>query len=249
MMMLVLLLGFVQGAMATHGAGVECDEGTSLVQALHTNSDAVALSIDSSSTHSLFQDLRQPCQSVPSAEQQLQGQVLDELCKRLGSARFLVFGTGFDSPFWMASNSLGVTVFLENNLAWIDTQPQQVKNAVREVNYTCVRHEAIAKINDEAMLSEFFDQQLPDDVKSTAWDQILVDSPEGHADDNPGRGQSIYAAFKLAKPSTTIFVDDCGREVEEKYISEYLVRNGRVMTQIDNGHSGKTCLISPEGEQ
>lgn len=196
--------------------------------------------------NTFFKATRSPCSAQPSKKQQLKGTILESMCESLGNANFLVFGTGFDSEFWVKSNPGGNTRFLESHESWVSFQPEEVKDVVTVVNYTTRFEEAMTQISDEHILKEFYDKQVPGDVKSTHWNQILVDGPEGFRG-GPGRGQSIYAAMKLAGPDTVIYVDDCGRQVEQGYIKKYL-QDGREMEDFSNGHAGRTCKLAKPGD-
>lgn len=201
------------------------------------------------------------CAVPPAKKQQLRGPVLEEICKRLGSASFLVFGTGYDSHFWLKNNPDGRTVFIENHADWLGFQPPEVKNASLIVKYSSNYREALEKIHDEQMLAKFYDEELPARLKHVHWDVILVDSPEGshlyamQGKQQPGRGQSIYAASRLARSNTQIFVDDCEREVESEYAKNWLLPKASEgkMIELDNGHKtfvngkhvkGRTCLFA-----
>mmetsp|Transcript_77807 Transcript_77807/g.251829 ORF Transcript_77807/g.251829 Transcript_77807/m.251829 type:complete len:245 (+) Transcript_77807:2-736(+) len=190
------------------------------------------------------------CLGKPHKEQQLRFGALGSICHELGAANFLIFGTGYDSPFWLDSNPHGHTRFLEKHQDWVHFQPESVQNATSVVTYTSKMYEAGTRIGDEPMLREFLDTQVPADVKAAHWDVILVDSPEGYDPRDvlqPGRGQSIYAARELAGPNTTIFLDDCHRSIENEYMRHWLLRDGRKLTSMSNGHSGGTiCRISPQ---
>ena len=50
---------------------------------------------------------------------------------------------------------------------------------------------------------------------------ILIDSPEGHTDQMPGRQQSIFAASAVATPSTTVFLHDYNRALEKEAARQY----------------------------
>lgn len=190
------------------------------------------------------------CNGLPVKGQQLKGTLLDEICSVLDGGRmnFLIFGLGYDAPFWLASNAGGQTVFLENHREWVERQSASVRERTAIVNYTSIIDEALQRIEDTAMLREFYEKQVPSKVKRvTHWDIILVDSPIGnHVGRNqPGRGQSIYAASLLSNANTTFFVDDCERAVEATYSERWLVQNGRTLEKTSNGHGGTTCRISP----
>mmetsp|Transcript_102749 Transcript_102749/g.299714 ORF Transcript_102749/g.299714 Transcript_102749/m.299714 type:complete len:202 (-) Transcript_102749:20-625(-) len=178
-------------------------------------------------------------------DQQLRGEVLDAIGERLGAANFLVFGTGYDSPTWMKANEHGRTYFIEDSRGWVDQQPRSVRAATAMVSYTSQVRSAEADLHDEAALARLLGR-MPSKLRALAWDQILVDGPEGWNPSAPGRGQSIYAASQLAGPKTVIFLDDCQRSVEAMYMNFWLLRRGRKLTTYDNGHGGQTCRIGPE---
>jgi hypothetical protein len=160
----------------------------------------------------------------------------------MAGGNFLVFGLGYDSPFWMASNSFygGHTTFLEDHADWVVFQPPYVINATTVVKYSSSMATALHDINDTSMLDEFYSTQVPSSVKNRNWDVILVDGPEGWdiTKNQPGRGQSIYAASKLASAKTTIFVDDCNRDVEMAYLQRWLLVDGRTLKRHTSGHAG-----------
>merc|ERR1719281_1599923 len=120
------------------------------------------------------------CSGTVNGKQQLRGNILDLICKKLGAVNFLVFGTGFDSPFWKASNTEGKTLFVEHHASWIGFQPSEVQKATHTVQYTSHIQRTMENISDTPILQEFYDKQLPDEIKQTQWDVILVDSPEGY---------------------------------------------------------------------
>mmetsp|Transcript_66910 Transcript_66910/g.207673 ORF Transcript_66910/g.207673 Transcript_66910/m.207673 type:complete len:237 (+) Transcript_66910:75-785(+) len=207
------------------------------------------------------ESLKAACGLEPPLRQQLRGPVLGEICKLLGNASFLVFGTGFDSDFWLQVNKNGRTVFLENNKQWVPENATAVKNRTFLVKYTSNMQDALRQINNVSMLLDFF-MKLPKSVKSVKWDVILVDGPVGslHMKDTdgkpkkmPGRGQSIYAAHLLAGENATIFVDDCQREVEAAYVKRWLVgKSGQNISTFADGHNvydgqtyapGLTCRV------
>jgi hypothetical protein len=211
--------------------------------------------LDNLKTNPFFNDAKKnfnptDCKGLPIIGQQLKSTILDTICSVLDGGRmnFLVFGTGYDSPFWIASNPGGHTVFLENHKEWAERQPAFVRERTSIVNYTSFLDEALQRIEDTAMLREFYEKQVPSTVKhETHWDIILVDSPIGNhvGRKQPGRGQSIYAASLLSNENTTVFVDDCERAVEAAYSQRWLVQNGRKFEKTSNGHGGTTCRISP----
>jgi uncharacterized protein (TIGR01627 family) len=132
-------------------------------------------------------------------------------------ANFLVFGLGRDTPLWKMANPGGQTVFLENVQEWIDiSHTNDPSTLVYKVSYTTKRTEWNTIQDDLSKLT----MQLPPDVTSQKWDIILVDSPGGAFDTDPGRMQSIYTAAQL-KPNH-IFLHDCNRPVEKFYFKKFI---------------------------
>jgi len=186
-----------------------------------------------------------PCLGQPSEDQMLKGEILRAICSHLGEEkRFLVFGNGWDSPMWLHSNPRGVVQFIEHHEHWIDIQPREVRNVSVLVNYTCSFDSAEQDVDNTDMLREFYDKQLPISVRGQQWDVILVDGPEGFGSGSPGRGQSIYAASLLAKPGASVYVNDCGRRVEELYVDRWFEQRGwQKIMHDDNGNGGQACFL------
>jgi len=136
----------------------------------------------------------------------------------LSDKNFLVFGTGYDSDLWRQANKNGKTIFLEHNAQWI-TNFQDTYRIVYTSNLRRDKHTLLEqyKQGDYSRL----EIDMPEEVKNTAWDVILVDSPEGGKKKHyHGRMQSIYAAKKLAHDNTDILIHDCDRYIEDTYSSE-----------------------------
>src|SRR5690606_8636165 len=89
---------------------------------------------------------------------------------------------------------------------------------VHLVQYGTQRRFWRALLDDEDRLA----MDLPHDVFARHWDVIIVDAPAGFDDTTPGRMKSIYAASRLARPGTRVFVHDCERPVEDAFTSKYL---------------------------
>ena len=139
--------------------------------------------------------------------------------------RFLVFGVGNDSKMWSSGpNTHGSTMFVENNENWtnkvLEAQPSL---DIRFVDYKCNMAEAFTKyFGDEAKLTE----DIPDYLKDTKWDVILVDGPMGFGgSDNPGRMKSIYWASKMVVPNGHVFVHDIERHIEHEFSRRYLEKD------------------------
>merc|ERR1719188_1231932 len=189
-----------------------------------------------------------PCLGRPSGKQQLGGRLLGAVCSHLGGwkpKRLLVFGNGYDSSFWLHSNPRGTVRFVEDRKKWIDIQSEEVQDVSLLVNYTCSLQTAIEDAGDEDMLREFYEKQLPDDVRRNQWDVILVDGPAESSSVDPGPGQSIYAASLLAKPTAHVYVNNCDRQVEKIYVLKWFEEQGwHRELHGDNGDRGQACLLT-----
>lgn len=147
-----------------------------------------------------------------------------EILELLSPCNFLVFGLGQDAFLWQEINKTGRTLFLEDDKDWIG-QFSQSNLEIVSVDYTTESkdHESIGF--DEKIL----EMKLPDSIRETRWDIIMVDGPLGHNPPRPykgpGRMQSIFEASRLLKPGGICIVDDMGRLIERTYSLEYFGKN------------------------
>ncbi|QQR91254.1 MAG: hypothetical protein IPJ88_05860 [Myxococcales bacterium] len=133
----------------------------------------------------------------------------------------LIFGVGKDSQIWIDANKGGRTVFIEHEPEWIKVSKEHIPDmVVHQVSYETKRSAWKRLLNRQDLL---FMEDLPDEVLSTAWDVIYVDSPQGGNPRRPGRMKSIYTASVLARRHTDVDVlfHDCDREVEKAYTDRY----------------------------
>jgi len=135
----------------------------------------------------------------------------------MSPCRFLVIGMGRDSEGWVATNTGGKTVFIENDEEWRgryeDILPE---NSVFSVEYTVPFEEwaRSGKFSDSYLrpvLDSAFD--------SSPFDVIFVDGPWG---ETLGRHQSIYLASQLVRSGGLIAVHDCERPREKLAIGLFL---------------------------
>jgi hypothetical protein len=139
--------------------------------------------------------------------------------RRKPGCRLLIFGLGNDSQFWAALNKEGTTVFLEDNKPWFDKIAKKFPYLrAFQVTYGTRRTEWRSLLVNPSLLP----MALPNEIQQSEWDVILVDSPKGWRDQDPGRMKSIYVASQLIKRSGDIFVHDCEREVEDVYCRYFL---------------------------
>ena len=145
---------------------------------------------------------------------QMTAKEYEYICSFLGDKNFLVFGTGYDSNLWRYANSKGKTIFLENIGKWINPQDTDVY----KVTYSTKRGQ-YKELLEDFQKGEYgkLQMELPNIVRTTAWDCIFVDSPVGTTDKKPGRMQSIFAARQLSSRDTNVFVHDIDRDVENEY--------------------------------
>lgn len=135
--------------------------------------------------------------------------------------RLLVFGMGYDSPFWSRINRHGSTIFLEDYEPWFDRISLKYPELEAYlVSYPCNMTQWKEVIDQPERLAIV----LPEKVKNEKFDVILVDGPRGHryTEDQPGRMSSIFMASRLVGRNGYVFVHDAEREVERTYSSKYL---------------------------
>lgn len=133
----------------------------------------------------------------------------------------LVFGVGKDSHIWHAINEGGRTAFVEHEAEWIAKTREQVPGIeIHQVVYGTKRSQWKRLLERRDVL---FMEDLSNDILSTHWDVIFVDSPQGGHARRPGRMKSIYTASVLARRSSNVDVllHDCDREVEQVYGDRY----------------------------
>ena len=83
--------------------------------------------------------------------------------------------------------------------------------------------------------------ELPEDVRNTKWDIIVVDAPAGWSDKYPCRMKSIYEAYNLSKnqKGVDIFVHDSQRKIETQYSNNFLNPNCELITEIIESEGSK----------
>jgi len=136
--------------------------------------------------------------------------------KKVPNAKFLVFGLGNDTKLWVLANSLGKTIFIENEGSWIENTMKQLNADIREVKYSTRRGDWERLLENERELYLSLDK----DILDTEWDFIFIDSPMGGSDDLPGRMQSIFMSSQLK--CNNFFLHDVDRPVERVYGDKYL---------------------------
>ena len=155
--------------------------------------------------------------------------IVKEIQEKKCRCNMLVFGLGKDSIIYDTVNK-GYTLFVETNQAWIDLN-KDIKNKILYDFTTTVKDSL--PINKE-YLNRF---EIPDFIKKTKWDIILVDAPPGDRLEAPGRALPIYWSSQVAKRhKVTVFIDDCRRDLEKEYCDKFFAQIGfNMKSDIERG--------------
>ncbi|KAK9117564.1 hypothetical protein Sjap_016511 [Stephania japonica] len=158
---------------------------------------------------------------------------------------FLVFGLGHDSLMWASFNSLGTTLFLEEDPKWVQTVLKDAPDLrAHHVNYRTRLDEADTLIKSYKTIPECLPEKatvegnvkcklalvdMPKEVYEREWDLIMIDAPKGYFDAAPGRMGAIFSAAVLARRRkgqglTHVFLHDVDRKVERMFAEEFLCR-------------------------
>ncbi len=144
-----------------------------------------------------------------------------EVLTRRAPCSLLIFGVGRDSALWMNANAGGRTVFLESIPKWAAFARGATPGIdVRDISYGLWRRFMWPLLRHAPSLLEL--RGLPDDVRNTAWDVILVDAPRGTTWRRPGRMRSVYTASVRSAKGADVFVHDCHRTVERESADQFL---------------------------
>lgn len=143
-------------------------------------------------------------------------------------SNLLVFGVGNDSPMWKQINCNGRTVFIEDDLVWME----KVSSAFPELEVHKVDYKSSVM-----QANEFFQNPSPDfhidsTVDSECFDVILIDAPKGYTDEHPGRMIPAYWSDKKAKGClqqenqvTVVFLHDIKRPGEQAIMKHCFLGN------------------------
>lgn len=144
--------------------------------------------------------------------------IASQVVYRGPNAKFLVFGCGYDSIIWNSVNSMGYTLFVDDQDAWVN----KMKSEIPDLNVVLYKYRS--KVGDSLPINHRFLEGIscPDWLKVRKWDVILIDGPAGYSSDSPGRALPIFWASRIATPHTHIFVDDCDRSLEKSYADHFL---------------------------
>lgn len=153
---------------------------------------------------------------------QLSKDVIEDIFKEIKPhTKMLVFGLGHDSKMWYEGNNKN-TFFVENNEQYIKLGMKDIscKNIVI-YNYKTTCRTSIT-LTDNEIKSFIIPKQLMDEAP---FDIILIDGPEGHSMDTPGRVIPCYWTTMLSKPGAIVYIDDANRNLEafciQKFFKEF----------------------------
>ena len=153
--------------------------------------------------------------------------VIDIINLKNNHCNILVFGLGNDSNIWHHSNKHGYTLFVEDDIEWIENIKKSNEYlSILEYKYKTTVEESIKKINDSTYLNKF---KIPNEIKMVEWDIIIIDGPAGYTKEQPGRAIPIYWASQISTNNTFIFIDDSKRNLESKLITKYIGRTSNTI--------------------
>lgn len=233
---LFILLFFKDQEYENHNLRVNSEFTEKVLSGVEVNIDELPISVSSKAILHLVENHKEEksCKTCNKVQQKLAERALTaNILDKLGPCNFLVFGTGFDSVMWSALNS-GRTVFLEDNLSWIEKvkgaapflEIYKVHYPVRRRDYplSLQRYQKDCK-SQGAKEHCFLFLQLPQEIRVVNWDIIMVDAPSDAGDDTPSRQMSIFTAATLARMNkfgAHVLVHDAYREVERTFSDEFL---------------------------
>ena len=154
-------------------------------------------------------------------------QFTGDLIQQHSPGNILVFGVGYDSPYWIKLNKDGRTWFLEDNMMWANRMKVQIPEIqIEHVTYTTRRSQWRRLMEKPQKLS----LELPNAILSLDWDVIFVDAPMGFNRKTPGRMQSIYSASRLRYKH--ILVHDCNRAIERNYFKKFIGEPDNIIDKL-----------------
>jgi hypothetical protein len=157
--------------------------------------------------------------------------VIDDIYN-LKKEKALIFGLGNDSKMWY--NMFKEVYFIENLEEWINKSDIPKENIIK-YEYNNITVKSSFNINLDNLEKLF---PIPDKIKEIKdIDIIIIDSPKGGCDENPGRLIPIFWTSKyLASKKTIVYIDDSNRKLE-KYSIDKLCKNfeSRILFKNRNG--------------
>ncbi|KAJ4813790.1 glucuronoxylan 4-O-methyltransferase-like protein (DUF579) [Rhynchospora pubera] len=171
------------------------------------------------------------------------------ILRRRGPCNLLVFGLSVETPLWIALNSGGRTVFLDENQYYIAyLEPRHPGLEAYDVTYT-TRVRDLQELLSTARATRATDcrpiqhllfsecrlavNDLPNHLYDVDWDMILVDGPSGWMQTSPGRTASIFSSAVMARSrrdggKTEVLVHDYQFGLEKTCAHEFLCEENRI---------------------
>lgn len=132
----------------------------------------------------------------------------------------LVYGCGYDTPFWAKMNRHGNTVFVEHNRKWA----RKARGLFPDLSIIHFAYEGVTVEDSltEAGMERAGAMPMPPFATAYPWDIIFIDGPPGHNEASPGRLLPILWASRTQTARTHVFVDDYNRDLERIYCDRLL---------------------------
>jgi hypothetical protein len=108
-------------------------------------------------------------------------------------ADVLVFGVGAESATWREANCGGRTVFVEQSQQWLD----KIKGGAPGLEAYLVTYRGRVDQADAFYEAPWL-MEMPQAVRSTCFDVVLIDGPKGETLDAPGRLEAAHFAVQHA---------------------------------------------------
>ena len=143
--------------------------------------------------------------------------IVDVFSNFTPNSKMLVFGLGYDSKMWYEGNNKN-TFFVENNDDYIKLNKRHIPED------KIIKYDYKTKVNssftmNDSLINTF---EIPEKIMNEGpYDIIIIDGPEGHSPNTPGRLIPCYWATLLSKPGTIIYIDDSKRPLESYSIRKY----------------------------
>lgn len=140
-----------------------------------------------------------------------------------GRTNLLIFGTGYDTPFWIENNLHGKTIIIEHNMEWANLYLNKYPDNIIHYPYDNVNVADTKNLTDLSILDYY---TLPKEIQDIKWDIVIVDGPTGYDDSCPGRALPLYwSVKKLIHNKSIVVVDDTDRSLEDKYVKMLFDKN------------------------
>jgi hypothetical protein len=153
---------------------------------------------------------RNPCQMTVAEYSKMYDTIIAQ-----APCRLLVFGVGNDTPLWCEANDRGTTVFVEDSQEWI----AKVRSQLGDLNVDIRTCSYISRVSDlwSLIYASARIRSMPEWLRHTEWNVIIIDGPMGYLPEHPGRLQPIAWASQLANEHSQevdVFVHDSDRLLE-----------------------------------